>query len=151
MFQFPAFASGTAGYRSPLRWVAPFGHPRITGHLPLPAAFRSLSRPSSPPRAKASPMRPSLTPLFLTRKKSLLVVFAYASCRKSSALPPDAPEGSGRPAFLSEVFALVTLCFLRHPCIVTWGASSMSMSSSLAEGEGSVLSAPVFSGSPWQS
>ena len=47
--------------RVPLaRRVAPFGHPRITGHLHLPAAFRSLSRPSSPPRAKASPMRPCL-------------------------------------------------------------------------------------------
>ena len=32
-------------------WVPPFGHPRINGHLHLPAAFRSLSRPSSPLRA----------------------------------------------------------------------------------------------------
>ena len=31
--------------------VFPFGHPRINGHLHLPAAFRSLSRPSSPVRA----------------------------------------------------------------------------------------------------
>ena len=31
--------------------VAPFGDPRINGHLHLPAAFRSLSRPSSPLRA----------------------------------------------------------------------------------------------------
>ena len=31
--------------------VVPFGNPRIKGHLRLPAAFRSLSRPSSPPRA----------------------------------------------------------------------------------------------------
>src|SRR5690554_1459744 len=30
------------------RWVAPFGHPRIDGYVPLPADFRSLSRPSSP-------------------------------------------------------------------------------------------------------
>ena len=30
------------------RRVSPFGHPRIIGHLPLPADFRSLSRPSSP-------------------------------------------------------------------------------------------------------
>jgi hypothetical protein len=29
-------------------WVAPFGHLRIDGYVPLPAAFRSLSRPSSP-------------------------------------------------------------------------------------------------------
>ena len=35
-------------------WVAPFGYLRVTVHVPLAAAFRSLSRPSSPPRAKAS-------------------------------------------------------------------------------------------------
>ncbi len=29
--------------------VVPFGNPRIKGHLHLPAACRSLSRPSSPP------------------------------------------------------------------------------------------------------
>ena len=32
-------------------WVVPFGNPRINGHLRLPAAYRSLSRPSSPVRA----------------------------------------------------------------------------------------------------
>ena len=31
--------------------VAPFGNPRIGSHLPIPAAYRSLSRPSSPLRA----------------------------------------------------------------------------------------------------
>ncbi len=36
------------------RRVVPFGNPRIKGYLHLPAAYRSLSRPSSPPRAKAS-------------------------------------------------------------------------------------------------
>ena len=30
-------------------WVVPFGNPRIKGHLHLPQAYRSLSRPSSPP------------------------------------------------------------------------------------------------------
>ena len=39
--------------------VAPFGHLRITAHLQLPAAFRSLSRPSSAPGAKASALRPN--------------------------------------------------------------------------------------------
>ena len=29
-------------------WVVPFGNPRIKGYLHLPAAYRSLSRPSSP-------------------------------------------------------------------------------------------------------
>ena len=38
-------------------WVSPFGYPRITAHLQLPEAFRSLSRPSSAPDAKAFPLR----------------------------------------------------------------------------------------------
>ena len=37
--------------------VSPFGHPRIKGYLLLPAAFRSLSRPSSALSAKASALR----------------------------------------------------------------------------------------------
>ena len=37
--------------------VVPFGNPRINGYLHLPGAYRSLSRPSSPLRARASPMR----------------------------------------------------------------------------------------------
>ena len=41
-------------------WVVPFGNLWIKGHLHLPKAYRSLSRPSSPPRAKASAMRPCL-------------------------------------------------------------------------------------------
>ena len=45
-------------------WVVPFGNPRIKGYLLLPQAYRSLSRPSSPPRAKASTRRPNfLSPL----------------------------------------------------------------------------------------
>ena len=39
-------------------WVVPFGNPRIKGHLRLPAAYRSLSRPSSPVRAQASTVCP---------------------------------------------------------------------------------------------
>ena len=38
--------------------VVPFGNPRIKGHLHLPAAYRSLSRPSSALSAKASSLRP---------------------------------------------------------------------------------------------
>ena len=61
MFQFPALASiiRMDGIPSEYR-VVPFGNPRIKGHLHLPAAYRSLSRPSSPPRAKASAMCPYL-------------------------------------------------------------------------------------------
>ena len=37
--------------------VAPFGNPRIFAYVQLPAAYRSLSRPSSAPDAKAFPLR----------------------------------------------------------------------------------------------
>ena len=40
-----------------LSWVSPFGNPRINGYLLLPEAYRSLSRPSSAPDAKAFPLR----------------------------------------------------------------------------------------------
>ena len=61
MFQFPAFASASCDADdspSDCR-VVPFGNPWIKGHLHLPMAYRSLSRPSSPPRAKASTRRPN--------------------------------------------------------------------------------------------
>ena len=40
-----------------LRWVSPFGNLRIVAHMQLPDAYRSLSRPSSAPDAKAFPLR----------------------------------------------------------------------------------------------
>ena len=40
-----------------LQQVSPFRNPRITGYLLLPAAYRSLSRLSSAPSAKASTLR----------------------------------------------------------------------------------------------
>ena len=49
-----------AGWRpSTGRRIAPFGNPRIKGRMRLPAAYRSLPRPSSPAAAKASAIRPS--------------------------------------------------------------------------------------------
>ena len=48
----------TAVWRDRSRRVSPFGHPRVAGYLPLTAAFRSLSRPSSPPRATGIPHAP---------------------------------------------------------------------------------------------
>ena len=44
--------------------IAPFGNLRITMYLPFPAAYRSLSRPSSAPSAKAFALRPSSLDLF---------------------------------------------------------------------------------------
>ena len=51
MFQFPRLAPSEltdGGCPSDSR-VVPFGNPGIRGHLHLPRAYRSLSRPSSPP------------------------------------------------------------------------------------------------------
>ena len=40
--------------------VSPFRHPRIKAYVQLPAAFRSLSRLSSAPSARASALRPTM-------------------------------------------------------------------------------------------
>ena len=61
-FSSPGLSSNTYefsnGYLVLTKWVPPFGHLWITAYLRLPTAFRSLSRPSSTPGAKASTMRP---------------------------------------------------------------------------------------------
>ena len=63
MVHFPRFASSTlwihveiTGHDS--SGVAPFGNLRIKACLPLPEAYRSLLRPSSPLCAKASTVNP---------------------------------------------------------------------------------------------
>ena len=63
MSHFPPLASfrlciqrTMAGHDS--RRVSPFGHPRVEACLRLTEAYRSLPRPSSPSRAKASTVRP---------------------------------------------------------------------------------------------
>ena len=60
MFQFPGSLRSQTGDALFARRVAPFGDLRLDEYLPPTAAYRSLSRPSSPPRAKASFMCPSL-------------------------------------------------------------------------------------------
>ena len=64
MFQFPGFPSYTLCVQvwipqHNLWWVPPFGNLRIVSHLHFPVAYRSLSRPSSAPSAKASTLRSS--------------------------------------------------------------------------------------------
>jgi hypothetical protein len=63
MSHFPPLASTRlciqrAMTRHDPRRVPPFGHPRVKAYLQLTEAYRSLSRPSSPSRAKASTVRP---------------------------------------------------------------------------------------------
>ena len=65
--------------------VSPFRHPRITGYLLLPAAFRSLSRLSSALSAKASTLRSSSLNLF--RSFLLFLEFSFFPSAPSVALP----------------------------------------------------------------
>ena len=55
--------------------VAPFGNHGINCYLHIPRAYRSLSRPSSPPRAKASAIRSCLLLYFF----QLLVTLVFLS------------------------------------------------------------------------
>ncbi len=67
-----------------LRWVSPFGYLRISAHLQLPEAFRSLSRPSSAPDAKAFPLRSFTLDLFGQTFQSwsnFLVLLKFELCR----------------------------------------------------------------------
>ena len=63
MFQFTGFPLSDLCVQSEVtahydRRVSPFGNLRINAYLRLPAAYRSLSRPSSALGAKASTIRP---------------------------------------------------------------------------------------------
>ena len=77
MFQFPGLPSHRLCIylwilKHYLKCVPAFGNLRIIGYLLLPAAYRSLSRPSSAPGAKAS----ALCSLLL----DLLLVFCLLHC-----------------------------------------------------------------------
>ena len=98
MFRFVGFASALGGCHACAWRVAPFGHLRIRGRSRLPAVFRGLPRPSSPPGAKASSVRlcsllartPSLT---RGMRLSCVIVFllnryfhtvsAFPSCQRT--------------------------------------------------------------------
>ena len=78
MFQFPALALLLSAWTSFTR-VAPFGYVRIKSCLQIPAPFRSLPRPSSPPEAKASSVRPCN----FSRYEFLFVSFNFVNCSPS--------------------------------------------------------------------
>ena len=82
-------------------WVAPFGNPRMIGYLLLPVAYRSLSRPSSAPDAKAFPLRSFQ--LDLARRK---VHFASLPPSAKAPLHSLAPPFQHKPASLGFALAL---------------------------------------------
>ena len=60
--------------------VAPFGDLRVKGYLLLTAAYRSLSRPSSAPDAKAFPLCSSSLELLCTSSDILCVLVCLNCC-----------------------------------------------------------------------
>ena len=79
-----------------LRRVSPFRHLRIYAYVQLPAAFRSLSRLSSAPGAKASAPRPSLLNLLCTPVHLLLFASSVMLLRRSPR-PSTGLFGNGFP------------------------------------------------------
>ena len=80
MFQFPGLASGLRRIKGLApQGVSPFGHRGITACMRLPRAYRSLPRPSSPSRAKASTVR-----LLSLDLKSLQKLLELSRCDSST-------------------------------------------------------------------
>jgi hypothetical protein len=73
---------------SSMYWVVPFGNPRINLYVPIPVAYRSLSRPSSPLRAKASAIRP-----YLLSRISYVYLNSTLSQHVNELVPPLDPLG----------------------------------------------------------
>ena len=65
--------------------VSPFGYLRIDTYLRFPAAFRSLSRPSSAPDAKAFPLRSFQLDLLAAKSAYLHLHFALGMGVAASA------------------------------------------------------------------
>ena len=99
MFQFPGLPSHRLCIhlwilKHYLKCVPAFGNLRINGYLLLPAAYRSLSRPSSAPSAKASALCSLLLDLLLVF--SLFCFVALSRCgthirQYAPFLAPSAP------------------------------------------------------------
>ena len=110
--------------------VPPFGHPRFSAYLQLRAAFRSLSRPSSAPNAKASPICSSslelpsaVFPCFpgSRSQQELLCSILAVLLAKLFLLPftekPDSPSGKfpPLPVFMFPFF----VCHVCLTCILS--------------------------------
>jgi hypothetical protein len=85
MFQFPGYRFRHDFWRIPpdeQRGVAPFGNLRVKASLRLSEAYRSLPRPSSPPRTKSS----TISPLLLNHQDSSLLLHFRGAASKNRIL-----------------------------------------------------------------
>jgi hypothetical protein len=83
-----------SGRGLPKGGVPPFGHPRINDRSHLPAAFRSVPRPSSPLGAKASTERPFHAP---DRNRHRPHAGPSRAQRRARAIPHERPWRPHRP------------------------------------------------------
>ena len=86
--------------------VSPFGYLRINSYLHFPAAFRSLSRPSSAPGAKAFPLCSFLLDLFTSLTSNVVAYRALALTATSSDVKV---ETANQNLLLLDVFLFIWL------------------------------------------
>ncbi len=107
MFQFPGFASRLREMTVLAhRRVSPFGNPRIDACVPLPLAYRSLPRPSSPSCAQASSTcfrsldhNWQISQAEHARSTIVMTVFyAVKQVKRSVQLPTSNPSCDGPPS-----------------------------------------------------
>ena len=102
MFHFPRYRPEALCIQTPVTrhysgWVAPFGHPRISACLPLPGAYRSLPRPSSPAGTKASIVCPYALDQFkpdLSTEVACPSLFNCQRAKKSLCAVGPPPHGA---------------------------------------------------------
>ena len=99
---------------TPKGWVAPFGHPRITGRSPLPSAFRSVPRPSSPLGTKAStrcPCRaaPAPSPQHARRAQAARRAVAPTNARVQRSDARGRRSQGSAPGHAAELFCFSDL------------------------------------------
>ena len=86
--------------------VSPFGYLRIEAYLQLPEAFRSLSRPSSAPDAKAFPLRSFLLDLIVVhapyRSSLSFLLRARSPPHSLRRTPPRSMSGRFAPWVMSR-------------------------------------------------
>ena len=124
--------------------VSPFGYPRINGYLRLPAAFRSLSRPSSATGAKASSLRSFMLDLSSGRAQNL---FAGFLPQLVSFFPFEFARILVRqlPAFQLNCFPQFPFTCFPYCCLLKFVSSLFSSQGTIAfsaEASASPLSAP---------
>ena len=89
------------------RRVSPFGHPRLVGYVLLNVAFRSLSRPSSAPSAKAF----ALCSLFLDLHECFRISFFFCSLSELKRML-FFEIAFIKKFLLCLIFALYSFCFM---------------------------------------